>query len=574
MKRMTAAAILAFALAMEVFGQGAMQGESSGGARPEGPGKGAMLTGEAAIRGGYGHTDPYRANLKFNAASRTIDFKSYAGVIGITPYSSRMTEAELYTFTGAMPLSENAGNVYRSTLYTEASGVVPHYGFSLGYKPGGSHRFTLGFDGQNTSSRENGTLEEDLLAEGSEPVKTHWSLDSPILNENFYNLNAGYEYAISEKDMFMAKYSFRHNGDEVEKQLDAISLEGYGAFSESLLKKSELTFHHNLNLSYVHHFGYGDLKAAARYENRLARSKDHQWLDNALTLNDIFTHRYWTGALMASYDCLPVSSLRLYAEFEYAYTSMNGRNIHDFLPRAMIEWHPAAEALLSLRYDKLLVRPSLNYLNPAEVREPLAIRSGNGDIVGMHLHKVSFDFGWKFPSLSAHLNASYLYTKDGFNAIWMERGNIRIYKWGNEGVRHAVSITPSLKIKASGTTDINAGVSALWDKRIAESVSLSNDNWGVAAHVDLNQRLPAGFRLNVHGDISYGSTLDLYRRADLAYNFGGRIERSFGKHFEAAIDACCLRIADDIIIQGAYSGHLLRRPGDRYGIGAEVRYKF
>ena len=146
MKRMTAAAILAFALAMEVFGQGARQGESAGGAIPEGPGKGARLTGEAAIRGGYGHTDPYRANLKFNAASMTIDFKSYAGVIGITPYSSRMTEAELYTFTGAMPLSENAGNVYRSTLYTEASGVVPHYGFSLGYKPGGSHRFTLGFD--------------------------------------------------------------------------------------------------------------------------------------------------------------------------------------------------------------------------------------------------------------------------------------------------------------------------------------------------------------------------------------------------------------------------------------------
>ena len=117
MKRITVATVLAFALAMEVYGQGAMpgesaegtrlgessggampegpgkgarrcqrQGESAGGARPEVPGKGARLTGEAAIRGGYGHTDPYRANLKFNVASRTIDFKSYAGVTGITPY--------------------------------------------------------------------------------------------------------------------------------------------------------------------------------------------------------------------------------------------------------------------------------------------------------------------------------------------------------------------------------------------------------------------------------------------------------------------------------------------------------
>ena len=75
MKRITVATVLAFALAMEVYGQGAMPGESAEGTRPEGPGKGAMLTGEAAIRGGYGHTDPYKANLKFIVASRTIDFK-------------------------------------------------------------------------------------------------------------------------------------------------------------------------------------------------------------------------------------------------------------------------------------------------------------------------------------------------------------------------------------------------------------------------------------------------------------------------------------------------------------------
>lgn len=566
-KRIISAASLAIALNHFAFGQSVTAGQATQTDRTK-------LAGEAVIRGGYGHTDPYKANLKFNVASRTIDFKSYAGVSGITPYSSKLTEAELYTFTGTAPLSENAGNVYLSTLYTEASGVVPHYGFSLGYNPGGNHRFTLEFDGKNSTSHENGTLKEGLFAEGMEPIKTHWSLNSPILTENCYNVNAGYEYTISEKDRIKAEYSFRHDGEEVEKQLNAISLKEYSAFSESLFKELELTFHHNFNLSYSHHFGCGDLQAAARYENRLARSKDHQWLDNALTLKNIFTHRYRTGAVMASYNYLPVKSLRLYAEFEYAYTSMNGRNLHDFLPRAIIEWHPDTEVLLSLKYDKLLVRPSLHYLNPAEVREPLAIRAGNSDIVGMHLHKISFDFDWKLPSLSAHLNASYLYTKDGFNAIWMERSNIRIYQWSNEGVRHAVNITPSLKIKASRTTEINASVSALWDKRIAESVSLSNDNWGVAAHADLTQGLPAGFRINVHGDISYGSTLDLYRRADLAYNFGGRIERSFGKHFEAAIDACYLRLSNDIILQGAYSGHLIRRPGDHYGVGVEVRYKF
>ena len=43
MKRITVAAVLA--LAIQISGQGARQEESSEGARPEGPGKGAMLTG-------------------------------------------------------------------------------------------------------------------------------------------------------------------------------------------------------------------------------------------------------------------------------------------------------------------------------------------------------------------------------------------------------------------------------------------------------------------------------------------------------------------------------------------------
>lgn len=566
-KKTILAAGLAMALGFGVHGQDEVAGQTV-------PTSRARLTGEAVIRGGYGHTDPYKANLKLNVASRKIDFKSFVGVNGITPYSSRMTEAELYTFTGSDPLSENGGNIYLSTLKTETTGVTPHYGFSFGFHPDGKQHFTLEFDGRNSIGHENGTLNEGLFTEGNEAIKTLWEVTSPILTENYYNVNAGYEYALGENGRITANYNFRHNGEELEKHLESISLQYFDMFSESLLKTLETTFHHTFNLSYNQHFGCGDLQIDARYEDRLARSKAHQWLDNALTLKNIYTHKYRTGAAMAGYNYLPVKSLRLYAGFEYAFTSMNGRNLHDYLPKALVEWHPKDEALLSLKYDKLLVRPSLHYLNPAEIREPLAIRAGNSKIVGMHLHKVSFDFDWKLRLLSMHLNAGYLYTKDGFNAIWMERSNMRIYTWGNDGIRHALNITPELRIKASRTTEINANVSALWDKRIAESVKMTNANWGVAAHIDIKQGLPAGFRIKVNGDVSYGSTLDLYRRADLAYNFGGSIERSFGKHFEAGIDACYLRLSDDIILQGAYSGHLFRRPADRYGVGLELRYKF
>ena len=97
-KRVISAASLAIALNHFAFGQSVTAGQAAQTDRTK-------LAGEAVIRGGYGHTDPYKANLKFNVTSRTIDFKSYAGVSGITPYSSKLTEAELYTFTGTAPLS-------------------------------------------------------------------------------------------------------------------------------------------------------------------------------------------------------------------------------------------------------------------------------------------------------------------------------------------------------------------------------------------------------------------------------------------------------------------------------------
>ena len=75
------------------------------------------------------------------------------------------------------------------------------------------------------------------------------------------------------------------------------------------MKADVKILHHNLHLVLNHHFSKVDLNVAARYENRLIKSNDLQWLDEKLTMEDHFRHQYWTGAVKASVNYLPVKNI-------------------------------------------------------------------------------------------------------------------------------------------------------------------------------------------------------------------------------------------------------------------------
>lgn len=531
-------------------------------------------SGEVELGAGYGHTAPYQASMKLNIEGKKLNFSPFIGIKGITPYSSKHIGDESYTFTGTEPLSESIGNQYFSNKETESMGIISEYGFKLDYSPSKCHILFVDFEGENVSQNETGTFNERLLTAGSQTTSNKWRINSPMLMENALSAGAGYRFSYSANGSLELKYHFKNENEAEEKQLEAIELQGFEDFSKSLLKADVKIFHHNLHLVLNHHFSKVDLNVAARYENRLIRSNDLQWLDEKLTMEDHFRHEYWTGAVKASVNYLPVKSLRLFAELEYAYTQMQGRSLNDFLPKVVIEWRPWSAGLLSLRYDRLLVRPDFKYLNPAEIREPFALRQGNENLVGIHINKASFDFDCKLPVVAIHLNCGYIYSDDGFNGIWMERGNRRIYQWGNEGIRHALNISPSIRIKAADKTEINAHATVLWDNRIAAAINMSNSNWGYAAHLDLKQGLPAKFAIIVYGDYSFGNTLDLYRRAGTAYTFGASLERSFGKHLHAALEGGYHRYADELITQGAYTGLSYLHPEHRYHAGISVRYKW
>lgn len=542
----------------------------------EGDGKTSVTKtgGEVELKAGYGHTSPYEAEIKLDIAGSKVHFKPYVALKGITPYSSAHIEQEDYTFTGTAPLSENLGNTYQSLRETESRGSISEYGFHFDYMPAARHKLSLAFDGENAQRSENGLFKEELRLTDGGNMLASWSLNSPVLRENVNSAMAGYRFSYSPEGAMELNYSFRHEYEAEEKQMHAVELRSFDEFSGSLVKADADIAHHNLRISLKQSLGKTVINCTARYENRLIRSNDFQWLDDALVLEDHFRHQYQTGAFLASCRYLPLASLKLFAELEYAFTAMQGTYHHDFLPKAAIEWRPLSGGLLSLRYDRSLLRPSFALLNPAEIRLPFAIFQGNEELVGIHLNRLALDFDLKREVADFHLNSSCVFTRDGYNGIWMERKNVRIYKWGNEGVRYAWSLTPSLLIRAAKGTEINARATVIWDKRSAEAINMSNANWGCNAHLGLGQLLPAAFALKLSGDISYGATMDLYRREGLAYTAGLELSRKFGKELMAAVEGRLHNYAKNLIGQGAYTGYALNCPEHIFSLALKVRYSF
>ena len=541
----------------------------------EGDDKAAVKTaGEVEMNAGYGHTSPYEAEVKLNISGNKVHFSPFVAVKGITPYSSAHIEREDYTYTGTDFFSENPGNRFLSSKETESRGTVSEYGFHLNYRPAAQHSFSLAFEGENIQRSETGSLSEEMIFTDGRSWQAEWNLDSPLLRENVCSARAGYRFTYSPKGQFEFDYSFRNESEGEEKHIDAISLQNFGDFSSSLVRADANIVHHNLHLALKQSFNKAELRLAARYEGRNIRSNDLQWLDGALVLEDHFRHNYGTGAFLASCRYVPVNPLRLFAELEYAYTDIQGRKCHDFLPKAAIEWQASEKSLFSLHYDRSLLRPSFSLLNPAEIRLPSAIVQGNEELVGSHMDRITFEYDLLTEKCHFHLNNSFRYSKDGFNGIWLEKNNVRIYKWGNEGILYAWSLTPSIGIKATESTEINALATVIWDKRYAAAVDMTNANWGFKAHIDVKQALPSAFAISISGDMGYGSTLNLYKREGFAYNAGLELSRKFGKHVLSALEGRFYHFASDIIGRGAYTGSVLNCPEHIFSLALKVQYSF
>lgn len=523
----------------------------------------------------YGNASPYEMKLNLNFEGPKLSFSPFASIGGIVPYNSARSVDEDYTYTGTAPLSYTSGSRYVSHKESYARGLNAAYGFALGYMPGKRHELTLNFKAANLYRSESGAVQESLTAADGKYVELGWNMDSPLMRRDKIELGAAWRFAISEDSKLRMDYSMSWESGREERQLNAVKNIGFDNFSYNLLKTSDLQHHHLLRMAYARTFADKlTFDLSGRYEHNSIASHDRQWLDSYSVLDEHFSHIYNTAALHASLSYMPIDRLRLYAEFCYAYTNMQGRHLHDFLPVLTAEWRLDKDRYLKLNARRSLIRPGLSYLNPGKVREAFSIRYGNSELVGVHVNNVALDFGWRIGIVSWKISSGYIYANDGFNGIWIEKDNICSYTWGNEGIRHAWNISPALSLAPSSSTDINLSAVISWDKRIAEQVGMSNPHWGYSAHFDLMQRLPAAFALKAFADYSYGATLNLYSHAGTAYRLGMGIQRRFGSHLLACVEYSYDKYADVVITQGAYSGRSIAAPKLHHTCSLSMKYEF
>lgn len=475
-----------------------------------------------------------------------------------------------------MPLSETVGSQYYSHQTTEAKGMMADYGFQFAYRPTTQQTLTVSLRGESLHKDERGTLAERLLAPDGAPLaKTRWRLDNPLLRSNHLKVGADYTCRFKRDDVTLS-YKYQRDRDEAERQLEALQLEGFSDFQATLTTADATVHHHDLRLIYNTLALLGHLRLVARYENRLAESDDQQWIDDRLAQDSHFRHRYQTAAASFLYDVHPDRQKRLglTAGLEFAYTDMAGKKLRDFLPTGRIGWQVSRTSQLALGYNRRLVRPSLALLNPVVLRTPFAVRQGNKDLEGLHANVFALSFTHDDPIFSWGMSLSYTMSNDGFNGIWMERDNRRIYQWGNEGKRRAWSLQPDFTLHASTTTKVRGQAVILWDKRIADAVSMTKEHWGVFSRLGVEQMLCATFRLNAFAEYSEGNTQDLYRHMGSAYRLGTTLSKSFGDHFSTSLEYQYARQAKEVYTHGGYTGSYHLYSARRNACSLSLKYKF
>lgn len=532
--------------------------------------------GEVELSGGYGNTAPYASRLQLNLGEGKVVFKPFVGIKGLARHSSEQNLDEHYIFTGKMPLSETVGSQYYSHQTTEAKGMMADYGFQFAYRPTTQQTLTVSLRGESLHKDERGTLAERLLAPDGAPLaKTRWRLDNPLLRSNHLEVGADYTCRFKRDDVTLS-YKYQRDRDEAERQLEALQLEGFSDFQATLTTADATVHHHDLRLIYNTQALLGHLRLVARYENRLAESDDQQWIDDCLAQDSHFRHRYQTAAASFLYDVHPDRQKRLglTAGLEFAYTDMAGKKLRDFLPTGRIGWQVSRTSQLALGYNRRLVRPSLTLLNPVVLRTPFAVRQGNKDLEGLHANVFALSFTHDDPIFSWGMSLSYTMSNDGFNGIWMERDNRRIYQWGNEGKRRAWSIQPDFTLHASTTTKVRGQAVILWDKRIADAVSMAKEHWGVFSRLGVEQMLCATFRLNAFAEYSEGNTQDLYRHMGSACRLGTTLCKSFGDHFSTSLEYQYARQAKEVYTHGGYTGSYHLYSARRNACSLSLKYKF
>lgn len=526
------------------------------------------VKGTINVGSGYGTTAPWEGNVRLVIPAGKVRITPFAGVKGIIHKSSEMLDDRTFTYASSK-------NTYTSTQMLESSGTNVMYGVSAFIPTSDKGKLNLTFVGSNLRQNTSGTMIDHLTNTNQNNLGGYyWTVDMPDQKKDV--LNAGADYTLGD---FRIGYSYRH-----EKAISTLNMdtEIYGGPIPS--------YHRNTDTRWNDHKAYVayDIKPAKgqmitiglNYENDQVERKHQQNVRTVdrkdINENPTFKHQLQSGSASVAYR-FGNRAVRAMARLEYSYTHLkndaSSKNLNDLTPIAHVDWSVGKSDTLALDYRMIIRRPDIDRLDPTHLYGSYTEDYGIPTLEGIHINNISLAYrkGGKYVDFATTLGA--IVVEDGFNAIWMEKQNIRVSFWGNEAVRRAYSIAPQLMWRAAEGTNIMARATLIWDKRIARAISMAKENWGITAELGLNQKLPYQMSFSVNGKYSEGNMIDLYSHESRSIVAGAAFTKGFMHKHKLTLSYDYQEYARAIITQGQYVGDFYTRPGNRNTVRLSATFK-
>lgn len=526
------------------------------------------VNGTINIGSGYGTTAPWEGNVRLVIPAGKARIIPFAGIKGIIHNSSEVLDDRTFVYASSK-------NTYTSSQMLESSGTDVMYGISALIPTSDKGKLNIHFTGSNLRQNTSGTMTDHLTNTNQNNLGGYqWTVDMPDLKQDIINAGADYTYGD-----FRIGYSYRH-----EKSLNALFMdtEIYGGTIPSYHRTTDTRW--NDHKAYVAY----DIKPAKgqmitfglNYENDQVE-REHIQIAHTIdgknnNENPTFKHQLQSGSASVAYR-FGSRVFRAMARLEYSYTHLkndaSSKNLNDLIPIAHLDWSVGKSDTIAVDYRMIIRRPDIDRLDPTHLFAPYTEDFGNTELKGIHINNISLAYrrGGKCLDFGTTLGA--IIVEDGFNAIWMEKQNVRVSTWGNEAVRRAYSIAPQLRWHSAQGTNVIARATVMWDKRIARAISMQKEHWGITAELSLNQKLPYQMSFSVNGKYSEGNMIDLYSHESRSIVAGAAFTKGFMHKHKITLSYDYQEYARAIVTQGMYTGDYFTRPGNRNTVRLSATFK-
>lgn len=483
-------------------------------------------------------------------------------------------------------LGTGSGHRYFSDVNDVSRNLHALYGADLTIAMQKNHILSLSLEGTTDFERAFGKRTEYVLdKDGQQVSRVHGTYNHPNELQNELKLSADYTYRLRRPgETFSVGYQYRWENENAGVDQEIEESMGWSQYTRNVLEQKINYHYHHAHLDYCYPVAKGHLlDFGLAYDRRELSVRTEQEWDEVRILDTDYRHLTQYGGVHARYR-LRLGPVEAMARLEYRATRMQQRWLHDVLPTATIRYHIDTVHSLSAFYTIVLIRPEAQHLDSTRIEDAYTRTFGSDRLVGIHVHNVALTYRMKMDQTDFSTELRYLTTNDGFNAIWMERGDKRIYTWGNEGVRHAVSLTPKVESALGHTTKLHASATVMWDKRVAGAIHLENPNWGLRSNLRIDQLLfhrpsssmgqvPLDLNLVMRGDYSYHNTLDVYSYAGHGGSLGADLKLNI-RSLSLSLSYSSIFKSGVYITQGAYMGQLIYLPGATHELSLNLSYRF